>query len=415
MPNISSALQDTVPESHLHVARRVGTTCADLGVAAFLVGGSVRDSLMGVPCGDLDIAVEFPQADFVSSIAEALGGQVVMSSQFSTARIWVSGVEFDIVMARSENYLEPGALPTVAPGPITDDLARRDFSINAMAVELSPTCWGELIDPYGGQADLKRRVIRTLHCQSFKDDATRLLRAARYASRFGFELAESTLKYAKSSTKYITAISPDRYRNELEQVFNETNVWAAISMLNDWGCLDYYLPGLELEAWPWLRFESFEFENASHRVLVAFGLLALAASLPSLSESLNLDAAATRTVRDAMSLRQDLSNKNLEKLRPSQLVEFLDCFNSEAVNVLVIALAELDTRTRLNQYLDVFRYVRPSLDGKDLLELGVPKGPLVGRVLDALRDARLDGDVSSTDQETALARNFLTHNDGGRD
>lgn len=116
-----------------------------------------------------------------------------------------------------------------------------------------------------------------------------------------------------------------------------------------------------------------------------------------------------------MSLRQDLSNKNLEKLRPSQLVEFLDCFNSEAVNVLVIALAELDTRTRLNQYLDEFRYVRPSLDGKDLLELGVPKGPLVGRVLDALRDARLDGDVSSTDQETALARNFLTHNDGGRD
>ena len=406
MPSISRALQDTVPKAHLDVARRVGATCADLGVAAFLVGGTVRDALMGLPSGDLDIAIEYPPTDFASSIAEALGGQVVMASQFSTARIGVAGVEFDLVMARSESYAGPGALPTVAPGSIADDLARRDFTVNAMAVELSPASWGELVDPHGGQADVGRRVIRTLHEESFRDDGTRLLRAARYASRFGFELAESTLQQARASAEYVKAISPDRFRSELERVLDERHVWSALSMLHEWGALDAYLPGLELEAEVWSRFESARSETVVTRRAVAFGLLALAASSTSLAASLHLGADTTRTVGDAVSLHRDLVDKDLEQLRPSQLVEFLDQFDAAAVTALSLASAEDRVRRRLNEYLDTLRHVRPSLNGNDLLALGLPQGPLVGRALDALRDAWLDGEVSSPEQEIALAQSY---------
>ena len=227
MPNISRALEDSIPKAHLAVARPPGDDVRVPWRQGVPVGGSVRDALMGLQSGDLDITVESPPRDFASAIASALNGQVLMTSQFSTARLSVADVEFDLVMARSETYSEPGALPEVVPGTLSDDLARRDFTVNAMAAELSPASWGELVDPHGGYADLSRRVIAVLHAASFRDDATRLLRAARYASRFGFELTESSLEQAQASANYVKTISPDRFRNELERVFDEPRAWVA--------------------------------------------------------------------------------------------------------------------------------------------------------------------------------------------
>jgi tRNA nucleotidyltransferase (CCA-adding enzyme) len=390
-------------------------TCVDLGARAFLVGGSVRDALMGLQSGDLDITVESPPGDFASAIAEALDGQVLMTSQFSTARLSVGDVEFDLVMARSETYPEPGALPEVAPGSLSHDLARRDFTVNAMAAELSPASWGELVDPHGGQADLIRRVIRVLHAASFRDDATRLLRAARYASRFGFDLTESSLEQALASADYVKTISPDRFRHELERVFDEPRAWAALAMLQEWRVLDAYLPGLELDPEPWARFETARLRSTAERRTVAFGLLALAAGTPSLAASLNLGADASRAVRDVLSLRRELGATKLEVMRPSGLVRWLDRFDPLAVTASAMASADRDIRARLNEYLDSLRHVRPSLDGNDLIALGVPQGPMVGRALEALRDAWLDGQVNSPEQEAALARSFVPRTEGRLD
>ena len=415
MPNISRALQDSIPEAHLDVARRTGMTCAGLGARAFLVGGSVRDALMGLPSGDLDIAVESPPGSFASDIAAALDGQVLMTSQFSTARLSVAGVEFDLVMARSETYSEPGALPEVAPGSHLDDLARRDFTINAMAVALSPASWGELVDPHGGQADLSRRVIRVLHAASFRDDATRLLRAARYAARFGFKLTDSTLEQALASADYAKTISPDRFRNELERVFDEPRVWAALATLRDWGVLEAYLPGLDLNPEPWSRFETGRPQSALERRTVAFCLLALAVGAPSLAASLNLGADASRAVRDALRLSRDLAAMKMEEMRPSRLVRWLDRYDPLAVTALTMAASDSRVRTRLDEYMDSLRHVRSSLDGNDLIALGVPQGPMVGRGLETLKDAWLDGEVSSTEQEAALARSIVPRTEGRRD
>lgn len=406
MPNISRALQDNILEAHLAVARRLGLKCADVGARAYLVGGSVRDALMGRRPGDLDITVESPPTDFASALAQALDGRVLISSQFSTARLSAADLELDLVMARSETYPEPGALPEVAPGSLSDDLARRDFTLNAMAADLSPDSWGELVDPHGGQADLSRRVIRVLHDASFRDDATRLLRAARYASRFGFDLTESTLAQVRASADYVKTVSPDRFRNELERVFDEPRAWAALSMLDDWRVLDAYLPGLELDPEPWSRLESAGPRNATDRGTVAFGLLALASGTASLAVSLNLGADASRTVKDAIGLGLDLGAMNPGEMRPSELVRWLDRFEPLAVTASAMASTDPGIRASLNEYLDSLRHVRPSLDGNDLIALGVPEGPMVGRGLEALRDARLDGKVSSPEQEAALARSF---------
>ena len=415
MPNIARALQERIPEAHLAVARRVGTACADLGARAFLVGGSVRDALMGLKPGDLDITVESPPKDFAPTIAAALGGQVVMTSQFSTARLSVSDVEFDLVMARSETYREPGALPEVAPGSLSDDLARRDFTVNAMAADLSPESWGDLVDPHEGQADLSSRVIRVLHGASFRDDATRLLRAARYASRFEFDLAESTLEQALASANYVKSISPDRFRHELERVFDEPRAWLSLAMLRDWRVLDAYLPGLALEPEPWSRFETARIQTAPERRTIAFGLLALASGAATLAASLNLGAAASRAVTDAIGLSKDSRATELERMRPSRVVRWLDRLDPLAVSAFAIASNDVGLRARLNEYLDSMRHVRPSLDGNDLIALGLPEGPMVGRTLEALKDARLDGQVSSTEQEVALARSFVPSSQGRSD
>jgi tRNA nucleotidyltransferase (CCA-adding enzyme) len=362
---------------------------------------------MGQPSGDLDIAVEFPPAAFASAIAAALDGDVLMISQFSTARLCVDRIEFDLVMARSETYPQPGALPEVVPGSIAHDLARRDFTVNAMAVELSPASWGELEDPHGGQADLSRRVIRALHAFSFRDDPTRLLRAARYASRFGFDLTQSTLEQARASAEYVRTISPDRFRNELERVFDEPRAWAPLEMLREWRVLEAYLPGLVLDPEPWSRLRAARVQNASERRAIAFGLLALVAGAPSLAGALNLGADASRAVRDALILSEGLDAAKLKEMRPSRLVRWLDGYDPLAVTALTIASSEVGVRNRLDEYMSSLRHVRPSLDGNDLIALGVPRGPMVGSGLEALRDAWLDGEISSPEQEAALARSLV--------
>ncbi|MCH8310059.1 MAG: hypothetical protein IIB17_06135 [Chloroflexi bacterium] len=172
MPNIADALHSTLGSSQFGVARRIASACAELGCCAYVVGGTVRDALLGLPAADLDVTVVAPPDDFPRLAADILDARVVMVSQFGTAKLELDGTSFDLVMARSERYRVPGALPDVRQGSLDDDLARRDFTINCMAASLDIAAWGELIDPHGGQRDLELGLVRTLHEESFQDDPT---------------------------------------------------------------------------------------------------------------------------------------------------------------------------------------------------------------------------------------------------
>src|SRR5918994_4949551 len=180
---------------------------AAAGLPAYLVGGAVRDLLLGEARADLDVAVEGE----IGSLTEALGGELVEHERFATASVRVGGLHVDIARARAETYPSPGALPEVRPAPIADDLARRDFTINAMAVPLAGE--PDLIDPHGGLADLREGLMRVLHELSFIDDPTRALRAARYAARLGFGLEPGTR--AQLAEADLETVSQDRGVGEL--------------------------------------------------------------------------------------------------------------------------------------------------------------------------------------------------------
>lgn len=209
------------------------------GAPVYLVGGSVRDLLLGAARADLDLVVEGD----IRPLAKALGGKLVEHERFSTASVALDGLEIDIARARSEAYEHPGALPTVSPATITEDLDRRDFTVNSMALVLDGS--SELLDPRGGVADLRAGVLRVLHERSFIDDPTRALRAARYAARLGLTLDAETERLLREAD--LDAVSTDRVVAELAHIAEEASSSSALELVERWGLLDLG-PGPRLAA-----------------------------------------------------------------------------------------------------------------------------------------------------------------------
>ena len=217
----------------------------EAGVAAFLVGGPVRDSLLGVPVNDLDISVVGDAPALAQSLANATGGRLTVHPRFGTASVAAAGCTVDLVTARRETYPKPAALPVVTAGSLADDLARRDFTINAMAVPLAAAL-EQVVDPHGGRADLDAGIIRALHRESFRDDPTRIFRAVRYEQRFAFRLSDDTRCDLESAVAAgaIAMLSGDRLRHELDRILHETSPLPALQRAEALGVLTATHPAL---------------------------------------------------------------------------------------------------------------------------------------------------------------------------
>jgi tRNA nucleotidyltransferase (CCA-adding enzyme) len=226
-----------------------GEVAREQGQKLYLVGGVVRDLLLGRPNLDFDLVVEGDALRLARQLAKASGEKVTTHPRFGTAKFHRGGVSIDLVTARSETYPRPGALPEVQPGTISDDLRRRDFSINAMAIDLSPDSFGELIDPHGGKADLERGLIRVLHDKSFIDDATRMFRALRYEQRLGFQLEPNTESLMRRDKAMVGTISGDRIRHELELFFKEEQPERILQRAEEVGVLQEIHPSLSGNGW----------------------------------------------------------------------------------------------------------------------------------------------------------------------
>ncbi|HXF50564.1 MAG TPA: hypothetical protein VNM43_02645, partial [Dehalococcoidia bacterium] len=207
-----------LPPDQRVLAETAMETCASRGYPLFAVGGAIRDLLLGRSVTDLDLVVEGPAMEVAAAVASACRARLVAHPRFGTASLQTAAGRVDLVTARSERYPHPGALPVVEPAGIEDDLARRDFTIHAMAVRLWPEP-DEFLDPFGGRADLEARLIRVLHDASFRDDATRALRAFRYAARLDFAVEPHTLDLVRRDAVYLRRISPARLRREFALIF----------------------------------------------------------------------------------------------------------------------------------------------------------------------------------------------------
>jgi tRNA nucleotidyltransferase (CCA-adding enzyme) len=335
-------------------------------VPAYLVGGVVRDLLLGRPTVDLDVAIEGP----VDSLAGLPGFSLEREALFLTGHLDESDGRIDVAQARAETYPEPGALPEVRPASIDDDLARRDFSVNAMALPLA----GEprLLDPHGGLADLRSGVLRVLHDGSFADDPTRALRAARYAARFGFELDPGTESLLRQAD--LTTVSEDRVENELRRIAAEEDPAAALRLIVAWGVL----PSLD--------------PRAPERVAEVTRL----AASPPWADWVDRELAVMLAIVRPLPQIRELAAATPE--RPSEAVRLASAWDPAQLLVARALGAEW-----LDDYAGELRHIALEVSGDDLLAEGIPEGPAIGRGLEAALSGRLDGEIAGREQELRVA------------
>ncbi|HKH13244.1 MAG TPA: hypothetical protein VKA47_01170 [Solirubrobacterales bacterium] len=340
----------------------------------YLVGGAVRDLLLGRERTDLDIAVEGDAA----ALGRRLGGEIRTHARFATATVHVDDVELDLATTRSETYPAPGALPAVRPAPLSEDLARRDFTVNAMALSLAGE--PELIDPHGGVRDLEGATLRVLHDRSFADDPTRALRAARYAARYGFTLEAGTETLLRDAD--LDTVSRDRVEAELRKLAREPRSRRGFELLDDWGLIELDRRSAELidavdgvvASEPWAG-------------VVDRDKAVLAAAL-----GRGLDAA------------RELASA--QPASPSGAVEL-----ARGHDGVALALARALGADWIDRYVSEWRKVRLSIDGDDLLAAGIPEGAALGRGLAAAMRARLDGETSGAEDELRIALDAAREDD----
>ncbi len=406
--NSQDNLFSSFTNSQREIIKNISLISDDLNVSFYLVGGTVRDLYLKRSPEDLDILVADWNTDFVK-VAQVLNGEIIKKSQFNTVKIQSSFGEIDFTTFRKEKYDFPAALPIVSKGTIEDDLSRRDFTINAMAIPLSNKIDGELIDPFNGLQDLSNGFLRVLHSKSFIDDPTRILRGIRYKCRFEFEWEPNTKRLLNDSKEYIKHLSGDRIRNELVRIFSETLVSNMLSELN------------VLEIWescdPNIYFQDYSFSDLSKfldsgdyskedRNLILVALLASLLISQSQRETfksiLNMDKTWIK-MTDSVGILFDLSSNdflNDYKL----LVSKIKNLPIEAIHVFSFVQKNTTFSELLRKYLREKKSYTPILIGSDLIAIGVQKGPLVGKLLDAISQLRVEGDIITKEDEVAFVR-----------
>lgn len=327
----------------------------------FLVGGAIRDGLADFQVDDIDLVVEGDPFE----LAVELDPGAMFHERFGTVKVSIEGSPVDIATARTETYSRPGALPEVTPGSLEDDLIRRDFTINAMALPIGEGA--DLIDPFGGRDDLRSGVIRVLHEESFRDDPTRAFRAARYAARLGFDLDPGTADLMMEVD--LGTVSRERVDNELALISREDNALEALRLARLWGLVEFDEERLDLaeRAMELVEVEPWQGEVPRGELILeaVFGV----------APDLSVEPA------DAWEGRQ-----LARRLDPAELV-----------------LARAAGAEWLDRWQDSWRWIELEITGADLLAAGVSEGPRIGEALDAALREKLTRGVADADEELEIA------------
>jgi tRNA nucleotidyltransferase (CCA-adding enzyme) len=370
------------------------------GAGAYLVGGAVRDLLLGGTPFDLDLVVEGDAA----AVAASLGGALTVHDRFGTSTVRLDGFAYDVARARRESYARPGALPDVEPAPLDEDLRRRDFTVNALAIALAGEHAGELRAAPHGLEDLGARRLRVLHDRSFIDDPTRLLRLTRYASRLGFEIEPHTRALADAAVAggQLGTVSGPRIGAELRLLAREQDPVRAFLALRELRLDTALHPGFGLreEALARRALELLPTDARPDRLILGVASRGVpAAELAGLLDSLAFEAEDRDAIVATATRAEDLA----DALAGAEAASEIATAAGGAPAELVALAGALGPERQARDWLEHLRHVRLSIDGRDLLAAGVPEGPAVGRGLRAALAAKLDRRASGREQELAEA------------
>lgn len=437
--NMGRTMRDRLPKDVLDILEKAGALGRSRQTPVYVVGGFVRDLLLKTPNHDIDLVVEGDGIGFARAFAGVLGGRVRVHKKFLTSVVIFPGAggkeeRVDVATARLEYYESPAALPTVEHSSIKMDLYRRDFTINALAIRLDCEPMGEIVDFFGGQKDIRDRVIRVLHTLSFVEDPTRCLRAVRFEQRYHFRIGPATEKLIKNdvSLKLLDKLSPSRLFNEFEHICAEETAILCIRRLHELGILPAIHPQLSINpdrkemlirtakvmAWYRLLYIDEEMRPWLVYFLVLCSSLTYAVTLE-VFRRLGIPPALKNEVlgcrEKARSLRSSLKRLTATPgFRVSALCAMLRPLPVEFMLYLMADMEVPETRRALSRYITVWRTEKPDVDGSDLKKLGLAPGPAYGVILQRLLEAKLDGTAASPEEQLALARQLAAQAMDGR-
>jgi len=437
---IRHLLRQSLPVPLLDILLQARDTANKKGYSLYVVGGFVRDLLLGVPTLDLDLVVEGDAIALAKELAKQLKARVRSHGRFGTAKVILGGTagtslppSLDFVTARTEFYQHPTALPEVERSSIKQDLYRRDFTINTMAICLDRDRYGELLDFYGGERDLHDKLIRVLHNLSFVEDPTRILRAARLEQRLGFAIESRTAELIDDALGLLDRVTGERLRHELELILDEREPGVIMKRLAELGVLRRLEAGLRYDDWLEEKFQRAMRMMARERVVAEEGteigpeghasipvaveqkqlLLALLTyrltkrHLDRFLDRLKFGQEVAKYLREVKKLRALAWRLDKPNMKPSRVYRLLHDYSPRAIMAFAIALDSPTARDNVLLYLNRLRWVRPHVRGKFLKKEGIPPGPVYRQILDKLLYARLDGQVRTAAEEEAMAKKLV--------
>lgn len=370
----------------------------------YLVGGAVRDLLVGQPSFDLDLAVEGDAREIAARLAQRLGGEAVDHDRFGTATVRARSFVADLATTRRERYPHPGTLPEVEPAGLHEDLHRRDFTVNAMAIALAEPERGVLVDPLSGREDLDAGVVRVLHPLSFLDDPTRLLRALRYEARLGFALDPDTERLVREAAdaRVFATVSGARVRDELMDLLGEPEAPAAVARMRGLGVAAALDPLLDADPDRVAGAALGSTDTGADPALAALAALCCAApgDLEHFLAGLSLPAGQREAVLRAAHRGPSLATELKRDLRRSELHALL---SGEPPEALALALGLGAPGEPVLHFVSELSHIRLDIDGGDLVAAGLSPSPAVGRALEETLRRKLDGQVGGREAQLRLA------------
>ena len=398
--------------SYLRFFQELLQRSRDQRLPLYLVGGAIRDALLGYPITDLDFAVAGDARDLASDLANEMGAEVVTHNRFHTATLVLNDVRVDLASARTEKYPRPGELPIVELGPMLEDLQRRDFTINALALPL----WEDnpsVMDISNGLADLATGTIKILHKDSFTDDPTRLFRAVRYEQRFGFTMDSSTEELFSSVVQdhSIDLLSADRIRHEFERIFHETKPYLVLQRLCDLGVLTSVMGCLKFGN-PVAVEERTNILDSLQQKSTFGPLVSISCNLSdndraSFIKKLNMPRDWSKVVNDVGLIESRSDNLTKSNITNSEIFILLENIGDDAI-LGYLEITESDTLWGvLLRYISRIKDTQTMLNGSDLRDMGLDNGPDIGYILRVLLLKRLDGEIASEHDERSFVEFWM--------
>ncbi len=405
----------------LRLMKIVGQEASIMGCKSYVVGGFVRDLILKRKNLDLDVTVEGDAIKVARKVVSKLNAKLVaVHERFGTATIKLpNNLKVDFAKARKEEYPYPGSLPVVQKGAIDDDLFRRDFTVNAMAVSLAPENFGALIDKFNGLKDLRSGRIRVLHDKSFIDDPTRILRAVRFEQRFGFKLERQTCVLLKAALKknFYKRVKAPRYFAEFQKVLSESSPKGYIIRLKKLGALKLIHPTLDgnVRLLGLIEKNRAKVERKSFYMDCDWWVVCLMAILFNVSSrdviQILKEAQVSKYYRNSVldSKVADLMKKSLSKksILPSQVFEMLKMFSLETVIFIRTKSSMARVAQVIDDYFIKYRFVEIDITGKDLQKIGIPKGKKIGEILKSILLKKIDGKIKGRLEQLEYAKSCM--------